>query len=158
MVVLEPGCGMGFFTLPLAQMVGLHGRVVAVEIQSKMLSVLRRRARKAGLSDRIELRETQPGRLGVDDLSGVVDFTAALHVAHEVPDQFGFFNEVWKALKSDGKLLVVEPKHHVSQDEFSETVILAEKSGFQVDSRVTNLGGYKRLFTKPPGKDLRLKS
>jgi ubiquinone/menaquinone biosynthesis C-methylase UbiE len=39
---------MGYFTLPLARMVGPQGRVIAVEIQKKMLSVLDRRARKAG--------------------------------------------------------------------------------------------------------------
>ena len=30
MTVLEPGCAMGFFTLPLARMVGPSGRVVAL--------------------------------------------------------------------------------------------------------------------------------
>lgn len=44
MVVLEPGCGMGYFTLPLARMVGQKGRVVAVDIEPKMLSMLARRA------------------------------------------------------------------------------------------------------------------
>ena len=78
MIVLEPGCGMGYFTLPLAQMVGSKGRVVAVEIQQRMLSVLERRARKAGLLDRIELRHTGADGLGVDDLSGEVDFTVEL--------------------------------------------------------------------------------
>ena len=33
MTVLEPGCAMGFFTLPLARMVGATGRVIAVDIQ-----------------------------------------------------------------------------------------------------------------------------
>ena len=31
MTVLEPGCGMGFFTLPLARMVGPKGRVVVAD-------------------------------------------------------------------------------------------------------------------------------
>jgi ubiquinone/menaquinone biosynthesis C-methylase UbiE len=44
MIVLEPGCGMGYFTLSLARMVGPEGRVVAVGIEPKMLSMLARRA------------------------------------------------------------------------------------------------------------------
>ena len=36
MMVLEPGCGMGYFTLPLARMVGAKGKVVALEIQDKI--------------------------------------------------------------------------------------------------------------------------
>jgi len=55
MIVLEPGPGMGFFTLPLARRVG-SGRVVAVDIQPKMISALRRHAEKAGLLQRIDTR------------------------------------------------------------------------------------------------------
>src|SRR5512136_1936243 len=86
MVVLEPGCGMGFFTLDLARIVGPRGRVVAVDVQERMLAGLRRRAGKAGLSDRIEARLAQPETLGVADLVGLVDVALALHVVHEVPD------------------------------------------------------------------------
>ena len=43
MIVLEPGPGMGFFTLELARRVGKSGRVVAVDIQAKMLDRLKRR-------------------------------------------------------------------------------------------------------------------
>src|SRR5713226_6618958 len=46
MTVLEPGPGMGFFTLELARLVGSSGRVIAVEIQPKMLVRLKRRAAK----------------------------------------------------------------------------------------------------------------
>lgn len=49
MTVLEPGRGMGFFTLELARLVGPSGRVVAVDIQPRMLAGLRRRAARAGL-------------------------------------------------------------------------------------------------------------
>ena len=44
MTILEPGPGMGFFTLPMAEMAGPKGRIVAVDIQDKMLGGLRRRA------------------------------------------------------------------------------------------------------------------
>jgi SAM-dependent methyltransferase len=51
MIVLEPGPAMGFFTLELARLVGPGGRVVAVDLQEKMLAALRRRAQKAGLAE-----------------------------------------------------------------------------------------------------------
>ena len=66
MVVLEPGCAMGYFTLPLARMVGSSGRVLAVDIQPKMLSILVRRAQKAGLADRILCREADQKSLFVE--------------------------------------------------------------------------------------------
>ena len=44
MTVLEPGPGMGFFTIELARLVGGTGRVIAVDIQPKMLDGLKARS------------------------------------------------------------------------------------------------------------------
>jgi len=149
MTVLEPGCGMGYFTLPMARMVGPRGRVVAVDIQSKMLSALNERAQKAGLLERIEIRQAETERLGVEDFSGKVDFAAALHMVHEVPDPVSFFTQIWKALKPGGQLLVVEPKGHVSQNQLEQTVSVAEKVGFRPERLFRNLAGRGVLLAKP---------
>jgi ubiquinone/menaquinone biosynthesis C-methylase UbiE len=55
MTVLEPGPGMGFFTLELASLVGTSGRVVAIDVQPGMTDRLKRRASKAGLLNRIDV-------------------------------------------------------------------------------------------------------
>lgn len=149
MVVLEPGCGMGYFTLPLARMVGSDGRVIAVELQKKMLSALSRRARKAGLLDRIELRETSAEGLGVEDLAGEVDFAVAIHLVHEIPDKGAFFAQIWKALKPGGKLLVVEPVAHVSVDNFERSVATAKKTGFEKEILPGKTGKRKALLIRP---------
>jgi 2-polyprenyl-3-methyl-5-hydroxy-6-metoxy-1,4-benzoquinol methylase len=92
MTVLEPGCGPGFFTLPLARMAGPTGRVVAVDLQEKMLDILRKRAQKAGLEDRIDFRRVKPEGMGLADLADSVDFTVAMHMVHEVRDKDTFFS------------------------------------------------------------------
>jgi ubiquinone/menaquinone biosynthesis C-methylase UbiE len=148
MVVLEPGCGMGYFTLPVARMVGSEGRVIVVDIQSKMLDAVRRRAQKAGLADRIEMRKGEAGSLGVEDLTGQVDLAVALYVVHEVPDQAMFFAQIAKALKPSGKLLVLEPRFHVSKSAFEETVAFGETEGLAVESRFATLGRQGVLFRK----------
>jgi ubiquinone/menaquinone biosynthesis C-methylase UbiE len=135
LLVLEPGCGMGFFTLDLARMVGPNGRVVAVDLQERMLAGLRRRARRAGLLDRIETRLAGSDCLGVADLAGRVDVAFALHVVHEVPDVAGFFAEMAVALKPEGSLLFVEPRGHVSKDAFAASLAMAEKAGLRVVDR-----------------------
>jgi ubiquinone/menaquinone biosynthesis C-methylase UbiE len=140
MVVLEPGPGMGFFTLPMARMVGPSGRVVAVEIQPKMLAALERRARRADLLERIELRQAKADELGLTDLAGQVDLAVALHVVHEVPDQGSFFIQVHETLKSDGRLLIVEPKHHVSRERFAETLATAKGNGFTPETMLDRKG------------------
>jgi len=47
MTVLDIGAAMGFFTLPLAGMVGPNGKVVSVDVQEKMLRSLQKRALKS---------------------------------------------------------------------------------------------------------------
>jgi SAM-dependent methyltransferase len=130
MTVLEPGPGMGYFTLDLARMVGPRGRVVAVDLQLKMLNGLARRAKRAGLAGRIELRLAQVDRLGVDDLDGQVDLVPAVFVVHEMADQGAFFADAHRLLRPGGRLMIVEPRGHVKQHEFEHSVAMAEAAGF----------------------------
>jgi ubiquinone/menaquinone biosynthesis C-methylase UbiE len=129
MTVLEVGPGMGFFTLELARLVGPDGRVVAVDVQEKMLAGLRRRAERAGIAGLVELRRAAPERLGVDDLAGKVDLVIAFAVVHEMPDAGRFFEEVRPLLAPGGKVLLAEPSGHVSAGAFAETLGTAEAAG-----------------------------
>jgi 2-polyprenyl-3-methyl-5-hydroxy-6-metoxy-1,4-benzoquinol methylase len=135
MTVLEPGPGMGFLTLPLARLVGSAGRVVAVDIQAKMLESLRRRAAKAGLLARIETRLAQPDSMGVGDLRGAVDFVLAFWMVHEMPTAEVFFLEAAEALKPGGMLLLAEPKGHVKQEKFEQELAAARQTGLEVAER-----------------------
>ncbi len=130
MTVLEPGPGMGFFTLELARRVGQGGRVVAVDIQEQMLAGLLRRARRAGLADRIEARLASGTSLGIDDLAGKVGLVIAFAMIHELPDQDRFFTEVRRAMAPGGKVLIAEPGGHVSASDFEATLAAAERAGF----------------------------
>jgi ubiquinone/menaquinone biosynthesis C-methylase UbiE len=135
MTVLEPGSGMGFFTIELARLVGPDGKVVAIDVQQKMLDGLRRRARRAGLEVRIDARMVGAESLGVDDLAGAVDFVLAFAMVHEVPDAGRFFAEAHRSLKPGGAMLVAEPVRHVSEEDFAATLALAEKAGLRVEGR-----------------------
>ncbi|MBP1636751.1 MAG: Methyltransferase type 11, partial [Acidobacteria bacterium] len=85
MTVVEPGCGMGYFSLPLARLVGLPGKVVCVDLQERMIGGLLRRARRAGLADRIVARVCSADDLGLAAFSGSADLALAIHMVHEVP-------------------------------------------------------------------------
>jgi len=148
MTVLDIGCAMGFFTLPVARMVGPSGRVIAVDIQPQMITALQRRAKRRGLLDRIETRVCSDKGLGIDDLAGRVDLAFAIHMVHEVPDRDQLISQLARAVRPGGKLLVVEPKGHVSEAEFSETIAAAERSGFSQAEGALSRRGHSRLFTK----------
>ena len=133
MTVLEPGPGVGHFTLELARLAGPAGRVVAVDVQPRMLQALRRRAARAQLLDRIDVRLARPDSLGVTDLAGRVDFVLAFAVVHEVPAAAHFFDEVAATLKPGGTLLLAEPAGHVGAQQFAATLRTAERAGLLVD-------------------------
>jgi ubiquinone/menaquinone biosynthesis C-methylase UbiE len=132
MKVLEPGSGMGFFTVELARLVGSSGRVVAVDIQPKMLERLKRRAAKAGVLDRVDTRVASPDSMGISDLRNSVDFTLAFAVVHEFPSAARFFAEVDEASKPGALLLFAEPKGHVKPPEFESELEAASQAGFNV--------------------------
>jgi ubiquinone/menaquinone biosynthesis C-methylase UbiE len=130
MRVLEIGPGMGFFTLPMARMVGPAGKIYCVDIQQQMLDSLGRRADKSGLAQRIECRLTAAGSLGTSDLAGTIDLAIAIAVVHEVPDTPALFREIRSCLKESGKVLVLEPRKRVSEHEFGKTLSIAIETGF----------------------------
>jgi len=132
MTVLEPGPAMGFFTLELARLVGPGGRVVAVDLQERMLAALRRRAEKAGVSERIETRRCSPEDLGLGDLAGRIDFALLYYMLHEVADQDRFLRAVLVALKPGAAVLVVEPNGHVSAGAFQASVQRAVAAGYEI--------------------------
>lgn len=131
MTVLEPGPGMGFFTLEMARLVGPGGRVVAVDVQPVMLEGLRRRAERAALLDRIDVRLCPRDAMGVEDLAGKVDFVLAFAVVHELPDVARFFGEAVRALRPGGRLLLSEPRLHVKPRDFAATLAEAAAAGLE---------------------------
>ncbi|RZB30295.1 MAG: hypothetical protein SRB1_02575 [Desulfobacteraceae bacterium Eth-SRB1] len=135
MKVLDVGCAMGFFSLPLAGMVGPNGKVICVDMQDSMIRSLKKRACKTGLSDRIETRICHRNSLGLDDLIEEIDFAVAFAVVHEIPDVPGFFSEIYKSIKPDGKFLIAEPKGHVSEKDFEICISVAGQNGFTISDR-----------------------
>ena len=136
MTVLEPGPGMGFFTLPMARLVGEKGRVIAVDIQPNMLESLRRRAIKAGVTGSVETRLAQPDSLGLDDLSGTVDLVLAFAMVHEMPSAESFFQQAAAAMKPGATMLLAEPAGHVKPAAFAEEIEFARRAGLDELKRI----------------------
>ena len=129
MKVLDLGCGPGFFSIELADMVGDSGYVIASDIQEGMLQKLRGKIQGTELEKRIKLHQSKVDRIGVLE---EVDFVLAFYMVHEVSNQKEFFNEIKSILRPKGLIFLVEPKlFHVSKKEFEETIRTAEEIGFE---------------------------
>jgi len=149
MIVLEPGPGMGFFTVPMARMVGDTGHIIAVDLQAKMIDGLRRRLGRLGLAERVETRLTGRDSLRIGDLAGVVDFVLAFAVVHELPSADRFFRETAVVLRPGASLLLVEPAGHVSNARFAAELEAAHAAGLVDDDAPIVRGNHAALLRKP---------
>lgn len=131
MRVMDVGCAMGFFSLPAARFVGSDGRVICVDVQQKMLDSLLRRARRANLLGRIDVRVCDSESLRVDDLTGQIDLALAFAVVHEVGNKERFFSEIHDVLRPQGRVLFAEPAGHVNDAAFQQEVSVAERCGLK---------------------------
>jgi ubiquinone/menaquinone biosynthesis C-methylase UbiE len=105
MVVADIGAGSGYYTFPLAGLVGSKGKVLAVDIQPEMLDILRTRA-KARRIRNVELvlgTETDP-KLPAES----VDLILLVDVYHEFSHPWEMTRAMVRALKPGGKIVFVE--------------------------------------------------
>ncbi len=124
---LDIGCGYGYFSIPMAKLVGFTGSVTAADLQPEMLSGVRQRAEKAGVSEHIKLLRVDSSGLA---FNREFDFILTFWMMHEVPNQELLLNQLSASLKPGGHFLLVEPKGHVSSTAFATTVRIAEQTGF----------------------------
>jgi len=139
MTVLDFGCGPGFFSVDMAQMVGNSGRVIAADLQEGMLQKLRDKIKGTEIENRITLHKCEENKIGISEN---VDFVLAFYIVHEVVDKEGLFTEIETIFKPNGQLLIVEPPFHVSKNAFEETINKAKAAGF------TEVKRPKVLFNK----------
>jgi len=128
--VLDIGCGPGLFTRAIARKVGDNGLVIAVDVQDRMLEILKEKAQKEGLISRIRLHKAGPQSLGLEEPERVT-VAFAFYVVHEVPDAARLMQEVFALLAPSGTFLIVEPKFVVSAAEFEKTLAMAASAGFR---------------------------
>ena len=154
MAVLDVGSAMGFFSLPMAEMVGPRGKVVSVDVQLGMLRVLRNRATRTGLADRIDTHLSTPKTIGLQDADSQFDFALAFAVLHEISEQITFLGEIHRLLKPGAAFLLAEPVKHVSPEEFDSTISEAGMEGFVVVDHPSIRFSRAALLKKPEARPL----
>jgi SAM-dependent methyltransferase len=105
-VVVDLGSGVGYFALKLTDHVGRRGRVLAVDVRRFPLLFLRVRALLRGLRN----LETVHGEPDDPHLpAGGVDAVLVANTFHELEDQELILGRTKEALRSAGRLVVVDP-------------------------------------------------
>jgi ubiquinone/menaquinone biosynthesis C-methylase UbiE len=131
MIILDIGCGPGFFTTAFANMLK-DGKVIAADLQEEMLDKVRRKISGKDIEKKISLHKCEKDKIG---LSIKVDFINAFYMVHEVPNSENLLREFYELLNSGGFLFLSEPKYHVSKYEFIDTIYLAKFIGFKLKEK-----------------------
>jgi ubiquinone/menaquinone biosynthesis C-methylase UbiE len=143
---LDFGCGFGHYALGMARLTGDSGRVVAADIQQKMLDKTMKRARKAGLDKII-----QPWLChdrGIGQLPEL-DFALASNSLHETPDPKALLAELFALLKPGGRFLLLEPRAHMKAAEFEAEIGQTQDVGFVAVDRPRVIRQWCALLQKP---------
>jgi ubiquinone/menaquinone biosynthesis C-methylase UbiE len=132
MKVLDFGCGPGFFTVEIANLVSDEGSVIGADLQEGMLEKLLKKIKGTALEKKIKLHKC--GKYSID-ITEKVDFIFAFYVIHEVPDKDKLFSEFKSILNPGGQLLIIEPNFHVKKNEFGEMLEKLKNAGFSIIDR-----------------------
>jgi len=130
--VVDIGPGQGYFSIPMARIVGEQGRIIAIDIQKQMLDALAAKAEKSGVAKRITCTLVYNADLG---LNADADFILAFWMVHEVPDKEIFLKSLYSVLKPGKRLLIAEPYLHVSKKMMEETEQISLSIGFTIVDR-----------------------
>ena len=103
-IVLEIGCGTGFYSVELARLTGSGRRPVCIDLQAEMLSHTRRRLDVAAAA--ADLAQANAAALPFRD--GSIDDVVLITVLGELPDRAGALGEIRRVLRAGGRLLVSE--------------------------------------------------
>lgn len=123
MTVADIGAGEGYYTVRLAERVGVDGRVLAQDISREALERLGRRVEKERLENiSIKLGEASDPQLPSDSFDRIF----MVHMYHEVTDPYAFLWRMWPALNAGGQIIVVESETPVGRHGLPHTLLFCE--------------------------------
>lgn len=133
--VADLGAGTGYFTWRLAQRVGPLGKVIAVDIQQKMLDFITQDLKKRNISNNVQLVLGEEHNPRLPD--GEVDLVLIANAYHEFSDPDAMMAGVRRSLKPNGRLVILE---YVKEDTYSETPGLHKMTSRQIRAEIEPMG------------------
>lgn len=159
-VVVDMGCGSGYFARRMAKAVGAAGKVYGVDIQPEMLAILEDLCARQGIANVVPiLGEEDDPRLP----EGAIDWILLVDVYHEFQDPEPMLAKMRAALKPDGKVCLVEyraeddtARHIKPEHRMSVKQVLAEwnEAGYElIDLQETLPSQHLFIFRKDPDRE-----
>jgi len=127
-MVLDFGCGSGTYTIPAAKLVGIDGRIYALDMDSRALDKMQGKANLEGLENIVRIDASGEEEIPLEN--GSVDAVLLIDVLKDVNNKESLFNEAHRVLRPSGNLIVF-PMHMAVE----EVEKLAANKGFKMNER-----------------------
>jgi len=150
--VVDYGCGPGLFTLAAARLVGAAGKVYGVDLEPRMVELVARRAREAGLAN-VTGVASDGTRAELPD--AVADFIVCVQIMHYQSTRelkVAVARDLARLLRADGRVMVMQwrPKRGASGVSHAELSAIMAEAGLVTDRAHPVTGElYLTLATKP---------
>ena len=102
---VDLGCGIGFYTLPMAQEWRKSRSIIAVDRSTPVLEELDKRVDNLDLSN-VQIRQSVSDRIPIEDMS--IDLANLGNVYHEIKGRLNYLKEVYRILKPGGMILIID--------------------------------------------------
>ena len=158
-IVADVGAGSGYYTMLLSQAVGEGGRVYATDIQPEMLALIKKKLESTRTSN-VEVVLGTPTESRLPDRA--IDLVVMVDVYHELAQPQIFLRSLKRALKPDGRLVLIEFRKESAwvpiREEHKMTVREArqelENEGYRLD-RVIDVLPWQHILVFRPADDRR---
>lgn len=106
--VADFGCGAGYFTLPIAEIVGQEGRVSAVDILENVLELISSRAKNSGLFNIKTIHANLEAKGGSNLASNTQDVVLMANVLFQSQKKGAIIDEAIRVTKPGGTIVIIE--------------------------------------------------
>jgi ubiquinone/menaquinone biosynthesis C-methylase UbiE len=149
-IVLEIGCGPGFFTETISLTIGQAGKVYAQDVQKEMLNKAKKRLSYLQTKDNISYILSCASRIDLPDNS--IDVVFAFNVFEELEEEGRAkyaVMELWRLLKKDGLLFFSEHRFGGTAPIVNKVFKALIKTGFiLIDKNKTFLSHRARFIRR----------
>lgn len=144
MIGADFGCGGGYFTSLLASVVGLEGKIYAIDVQEEVLKEAQEFLKNLNLKNVKFLKQNLEVSSGLEENS--VDFVFISQVLYQSENPEKIVTEAKRVLKENGYLFLIEPQEK-NQLFFGQRIYSLEELINFLESR-----GFKIIEVKTIGE------
>ena len=144
--VADFGSGSGFYTIAAASVVGIDGKVYAVDVQKDLLEKLKNEAKNIKHLNNVDIVWADLDILGGTRLrENSMDAVVAANTFFQLQEKDNACLEIKRILKQNGRVLFIDwvdsfggigpqPQHVFSEEQSKK---LFEKHGFKIDKQIS---------------------